>query len=81
MPNSYRKKKNWNSVIFTDELTFILGSNKKWLWRKRGENENDNCEQNVKYPPKVMIFTGISKKFNTSIMSLNGSVNSNLRSL
>ena len=42
--NSHLSKgTNWDNVIFTDESTFVLGDDKRWLWRIRGEHCPEVC--------------------------------------
>ena len=66
---------DWNSVIFTDESSFELDSSSRWIWRRRGESSPDIFHATNKFNKKIMIFGGISKKYNTPLIALKGSIN------
>lgn len=65
---------NWDNVLFTDESSFELDSSGRWIWRRRGESSPDIFHATNKYNKKVMIFGGISKKFRTPLIALDGSI-------
>lgn len=60
----------------TDESYFVLGQDKRWLQRRRGEVTPDIELALTKYPKKIMIYGGISKKYTTPLIALEGSIDS-----
>lgn len=62
------EKTKWDNVLFTDESYFWLGDDHRPLYRRRGEicDEIKICEK--KFPEKVLIFGGISRKVKTSLI-------------
>ena len=66
---------DWSSVLFTDESMFVLDSNRRWLWRRRGETDPDVYYATHKYNKKVMVFGGISERYKTPLISICGTIN------
>ena len=61
---------DWSSVLFTDESMFVLDSNRRWLWRRRGETDPDVYYATHKYNKKVMVFGGISERYKSPFISI-----------
>lgn len=55
------------NIGFSDESRFSLGSDKRWLWRRRGEYNPNSIKPHVKYPTTIMIWAMISKNYKPSI--------------
>lgn len=67
-------KTDFDKIIFTDENIFELGPNNQWLWYKRGEKSNDVINEVSKFPKKLCVFGGISKKYQSPIILIRGTV-------
>ena len=68
---------DWNNVIFVDESSFYLDNSHRWCWRKRGESDDALVQhQRNKYIPKIMLFGGISYRWKSPLVSVEGSINS-----
>ena len=66
---------DWSNAIFVDESSFYLDNNYRWLWRKRGEFEEELVQRRrPKYLKKVMLFGGISTKWKSPLISIDQSV-------
>lgn len=70
---------DWHKVLFVDESSFYLDNNHRWVWRKCGEfNEALVRHQTTKYIPKVMMFGGISYEWRTPLISIQGTIDSDV---
>lgn len=68
---------DWSKGIFVDESMFYLDNNHRWLWRRRGEfNEELVQHRTPKYIKKVMMFGGISTKWKTPLITIDQTVDS-----
>ena len=67
---------DWSNVLFTDESYIYLDNDHRWLWRKRGENDDEVYHKTLKFTPKILIFAGISRQFKTDVIILDKSVDS-----
>lgn len=64
-------RRSWNHVIFSDESTFQLFTNKTKLWGKKRQIKGI-----PKHPPSIMIWGAISSKGLSKLVFINGKVNS-----
>lgn len=65
-----QEKTNWDNVLFTDESYFWLGEDYRPLYRKRGEHCREVEVHEKKFPEKVLVFGGISKRCKTNLIIL-----------
>ena len=56
----------FSNVLFTDEKTFEMFKHHCKVWRKKGEQPVRR--RTTKYPPKIQIWSGISKLGKTSLV-------------
>ena len=63
-------------IIFSDESKFTLESNKKWVWRRRGEYNDEIFTDRIKFPASVMIFGAIGPQYKSKLVYLDETVNS-----
>ncbi len=68
---------SWNNVLFTDESIFELNSAHRWIWRRRGETSSDVYNATNKFNKKVMVFGGISYKYTTPLITIQGTIDAN----
>ena len=70
---------DWTKVLFVDESSFYLDNSHRWCWRRRGEKDNEKVQhQTLKYTPKVMIFGGISYRWKSPLICIQGNINSDV---
>lgn len=69
---------NWRNVLFTDESSFILDNNHRWMWRRRGEKDDAVLHSTSKYKKKIMVFGGISYNHQTPIVFIDGTIDSSV---
>jgi hypothetical protein len=58
---------DWSKTVFTDENSFALGA-RAWAWRRSAETDPEVCWVKGKFPPKVMVFAGISKSDKSALV-------------
>ena len=57
---SYRDKElPTENLLFSDESRFILESDKRWVWRRKGEYPESVFRYSKKYPSGIMIWGAI----------------------
>ena len=61
-------------IVFSDESRFVLGTDKRWVWRRRGEEVDEIYEQTDKFPKSVMIFGAIGKNYKSDIVLIKGTI-------
>jgi hypothetical protein len=49
-------------IHFSDESRFVLGDDKRWVWYRRGEENDSAMRSTQKFPPSVMIFGVIARR-------------------
>ena len=67
---------NFENIIFSDESRFCLGSDCRWVWRRRGDYPDDIFEDKTKFQLGVMVFGAISKGFKSKLIFIEKSVDS-----
>jgi hypothetical protein len=61
-------------IHFSDESRFVLGDDKRWLWSRRGE-ENEPAERATRnFPPSVMVFAVIGIDYKGKLLFIEGTV-------
>lgn len=69
----------WNNVLFSDETRICLRSidGRRRVWRRRGEQLNDNCVQEKTSfgGGSIMFWGGISSAGKTQLVRVNGNLN------
>ena len=66
-----------DQIVFTDESRFVLGTDNRWVWRRRGEDIDEIYEKRDKFPDSIMIFAGVGKNFKSQLIIINGTVDAN----
>ena len=64
------------SIIFSDESRFVLGDDKRWVWRRRGEYNPTSYKQTEKFPSSVMIYGAIGVNYKSTLVFVDGSIDS-----
>ena len=67
---------DFNDIIFSDESRFILGDDKRWVWRRRGENNPSIYKKEEKFPPSIMIYGAIGVNYKSKLVFVSGSIDS-----
>lgn len=67
---------DWSSCIFVDETCMWVNNNHRWLWRQRGDTSPSVKCFRKKFPAKIMMFGGISRRWKTPLVSIRRTVNS-----
>jgi transposase len=66
---------SWLPLIhFSDESRFVLGDDKRWVWYRRGEQNESAMLSTQKFPPSVMIFGVIGIDYKSDILFVEGSI-------
>jgi transposase len=60
---------DWSTTVFTDESSFVLGT-RGWLWRRKAETGAEVSWVKEKFPPKVMVFAGISRDYKSTLIMI-----------
>lgn len=63
-----------DEIVFTDESRFVLGTDNRWVWRRRGEDIDEIYEEKDKFPDSIMIFAGVGKNFKSKLIIIQGTV-------
>lgn len=66
-----------DDIIFSDESRFVLGTDNRWVWRRRGEEIDEIYEKRDKFPESVMIFAAVGKNFKSQIMIVQDTIGAN----
>jgi transposase len=65
----------WSKTVFTDESSFVLGA-RGWVWRQRAGTGPEVCWMKGQFPPKVVVFGGISPDYKSAlIIAESGTIN------
>ena len=68
---------DWTSVLFSDESSFYLDNDHRWVWRRRGEEKIEEIQhRTTKYTKKVMMFGGISYRWKSPLICVDGNIDS-----
>jgi hypothetical protein len=66
---------DWTKTVSIDESSFVLGTC-GWIWRRRVETGPEVRWTKHKFPPKAMVFAGISKDEKFALIAIeSGTVN------
>ena len=63
-------------LFFSAESRFILGDDKRWVWRRRGENNSSISSKEEKYPPSIMVYGAIGVNYKSKLVIVPGSIDS-----
>jgi transposase len=70
------EKPGWLPKIhFSDESRFVLGDDKRWVWYRRGEENESAVRASQKFPPSVMIFGVIGPLYKSKLLFVQGTIN------
>lgn len=62
------------SIVFSDESRFVLGDDKRWVWRRHGEDNPTAYKQTEKYPASLMIYGAIGVNYKSTLVFVDGSI-------
>ena len=65
---------NGEDIIFSDESRFVLGTDRHWVWRRRGEDVPGIYEACDKFPKSVMVFGAIGNNFKSTLVIVKTSI-------
>ena len=65
-------------IIFSDESRFVIGSDRHWVWRRKGDNSPEVYASKEKYPASVMIFGAIGFNYKSNLVLIRSTINSEL---
>ena len=61
-------------IIFSDESSFQLFHNNRWVWSRRGE-KNEKCYRELsKHSPSLMVFAAIGQNYKSRLVFIEGTV-------
>ena len=63
-------------IVFSNESRFVLGSDKRWVWKRRGDQMPSSTVQQQKFPSSVMVFAVIGVNFKSKLLIVEGSIDS-----
>ena len=55
-------------IVFSDESRFVLGDDKRWVWRRRGSNVPSAFVSSDKFPPSIMIYGAIGVDYKSKLV-------------
>ena len=64
------------TIVFNDESRFVLGDDKRWVWRKYGERNITATAATQKFPESIMIYGAISKDYKSNLVIVDGNIDS-----
>jgi transposase len=63
------------TIHFSDESRFVLGDDKRWIWYRRGEENDSAFHHKQKFPPALMIFAVIGVDYKSRLLFVHGNIN------
>ena len=72
----YSDEIDLSSIVFSDESRFLMGDDKRWVWRRRGEDNPTLYKQTEKFPSSVMIYSAIGVGYRSNLVFVNGTIDS-----
>jgi hypothetical protein len=63
------------TICFSDESRFVLGDDKRWIWYRRGEENEAAFHKKEKFPPSLMIFAVIGVDYKSTLLFVKGTIN------
>lgn len=66
-------------LIFSDESRFVLGTDNRWVWRRRGEDIEEIYEKKDKFPESIMILAAVGKNFKSQIIIVDIKIRAKVR--
>jgi transposase len=65
----------WLPLIhFSDESRFVLGDDKRWIWYRRGEENDSAAHSTQKFPPSLMVFAVIGIGYRSKLLFVDGTI-------
>ena len=61
-------------ILFSDESRFALGSDGRWIWRRRGDVDDAVFLDRTKFPASVMVWACIGVGFRSALLFCDNSV-------
>jgi transposase len=59
---------SWSNVLFSDESTFQITSDRRMVWRRPGDVREEVLEPKFAFPLKLMIWGGIARDFKSQLV-------------
>ena len=56
----YSNEIDLTTIVFSDESRFVLGDDKRWVWRRYGERNVTAVVGSLKFPESIKIYGAIS---------------------
>jgi transposase len=66
----------WDRAIFVDETSCWVNNDHRWLWRRRSDSRDKVRCTHLKFPKKIMMFGGISKKWKSPLVAIDITIDS-----
>ena len=70
----YSNEIDLSCIVFSDESRFVLGDDKRWVWRRRGENNPTSFKKSEKFPGSVMIYGAIGVQYKSKLIFVDGTI-------
>jgi transposase len=61
-------------IYFSDESRIVLGSDRQWVWYRRGEENESANVATGKFPPSLMIFAVVGIGYKSKLLLVDGSI-------
>jgi transposase len=62
-------------IYFSDESRIVLGTDKEWIWYRKGEGNDEANVASQKFPPSLMIFAVVGQGYKSKLLFVEGSIN------
>ena len=73
---AYEEEIDLSTLVFSDESRFVLGTDKRWIWCRRGEYSPSQFEDDSKFPPSIMVYGAIGIDYKSRLVIVEGSIDS-----
>lgn len=75
--NSYYSNEiDLTTNVFSDESRFVLGDDRRWVWRRYGERNETATTATLKFHDAIMIYGAISKNYKSKLVIVDGNIDS-----
>ena len=64
------------NIVFSDESRFVLGDDKRWVWRRNGEYNPTSFVQTGKFAQSLMIYGAIGFNYKSKLVFIDDTVDS-----
>jgi hypothetical protein len=65
-----------DTIAFSDESRVVLGTDKQWVWYRKGECNVSANVTSQKFPPGVMVFAVIGVGYKSKLLIVDGTIDS-----